>query len=150
MSAFPRPSLGGRESLAGGRPSTGRPSSVGVDSLRNSLGGGRWMPCHVLLYVLGLSLCRRSSVYVRSGPAKLQDPRPLSDRSYLAGCGATVLQYCTTHGYDKTIGPKQMQHPNSTDFRNWLQFIVSQIDPTFVIPEKKFEDQVVNWFKLVR
>jgi SMC interacting uncharacterized protein involved in chromosome segregation len=89
-------------------------------------------------------------VYARSGPGKLQDPRPISDKAYLSGCACTIIQYLTSHGFDKPVGPKTFQQPSTSDFRNMLAFLASQIDATYQIPDKNFADVVMQWFKIIK
>mmetsp|Transcript_6008 Transcript_6008/g.9973 ORF Transcript_6008/g.9973 Transcript_6008/m.9973 type:complete len:617 (-) Transcript_6008:134-1984(-) len=122
FSMAPNRRLDERKVGRGARFSVGRPS-IGFMKGRKSFGRLSIAPNG------RPSIGRRSSMYNRSG--KITDPRPLSDRKYINKNTRILVEYLTSHGYDKQITPKQVTAPSLKDFKNIVGFLFKQMDPEF-------------------
>jgi SMC interacting uncharacterized protein involved in chromosome segregation len=95
----------GRLSLA---PSVLKPQAM--VSSRQSLGGSLSKPTSARFSIGAMpagndrkSISRRSSVY---GKSKVQDTRPIGDKSYTQTCIKHLITFLTTHNYDRPVSPK--------------------------------------------
>ncbi|CAN0035568.1 unnamed protein product, partial [Discosporangium mesarthrocarpum] len=89
---------------------------------------------------------RRSSA-TANGAAKA-DPRPLSDKAYMAACIRALVEYLSDHDYDQPINPKALTRPSGRDFNNIMGFLFRQIDCNYM-PPARFEDDVIPMLKAI-
>ncbi|EGZ23689.1 hypothetical protein PHYSODRAFT_478429 [Phytophthora sojae] len=91
----------------------------------------------------------RASVSGRGG-ARVLDPRPVSDRSYLNSCVQALVEFLSDRMYDQTLSPALLKRgPSKKDFCNMILFLFKQVDPTFEFGVK-FEEDVVLQFRNLR
>ncbi|KAG6613470.1 Kinetochore protein NDC80 [Phytophthora cinnamomi] len=91
----------------------------------------------------------RASVSGRGG-ARVLDPRPVSDRSYLNSCVQALVEFLSERMYDQTLSPALLKRgPSKKDFCNMILFLFKQVDPTFEFGVK-FEEDVVLQFRNLR
>jgi len=96
------------------------------------------------------SLGRKSTGIQRETMARggsRQDPRPLSDKSFMNASIRSLLNFLMENGYDSAISPKILARPSSKDFNNIVTFLFRKIDPNFNDGTHKFEDEVASAFK---
>ncbi|CEG49573.1 Centromere-associated protein HEC1 [Plasmopara halstedii] len=95
------------------------------------------------------SYSSRTSVSGRGG-ARVLDPRPVNDRSYLNSCVQTLVEFLSEHMYDQTLPPALLRRgPSKKDFYNMILFLFKLVDPTFEFGIK-FEEDVVHQFRNLR
>lgn len=70
-----------------------------------------------------------------------QDPRPLTDRSYIHQSVKTLITFLVDHGYDSQVSVKTLTNPSSKDFVSVFLFLMQRIDPTFDF-QKRFEEEL--------
>jgi kinetochore protein NDC80 len=98
---------------------------------------------------------RRSSTYgsrasVSGRGARVLDPRPVGDRSYLNSCVHALVEFLSERAYDQTLPPALLKRgPSKKDFCNMVLFLFKQVDATFEFGVK-FEEDVVLQFRNLR
>lgn len=80
---------------------------------------------------------RRSSVF---GNNKMQEPRPIGDKSYTQENIRSLIHFLTTHQYDREISPKILSTPARKDFVSILCFLFRHIYPNFEFANTWDED----------
>ena len=83
-------------------------------------------------------------------PGVKHDPRPIMDKAYQAACIKTVLNYLLSHGYDPSIGAKQLASPTSKEYANIIQFLFHRIDPNLAKNFGKLEEEVPQIYKRLK
>ncbi|KAG6969766.1 hypothetical protein JG687_00003008 [Phytophthora cactorum] len=117
-----------------GRPPTGPRASMNP---RQSVGNRR-----------NSSYSSRASVQGRG--ARVVDPRPVHDRSFLNSCVQTLVEFLSDHMYDQVLPPALARRgPSKKDFTNMILFLFKQVDPTFEFGAK-FEEDVVQQLRNLR
>lgn len=58
--------------------------------------------------------------------------------------------FLAEHGYETQLTQKQLLSPSTKDFLSILTFLVQQIDPRFVLPEKDWDEDLLNVLKTLR
>lgn len=92
----------------------------------------------------------RNSLALNGRGANLRaDPRPLTDRNYMAGCIQALLEFLGEHQYNHALSPKLLKGPSKKDFCNIVLFLFREVDPTFEFGIK-IEDDVAQQFKVLR
>lgn len=76
------------------------------------------------------------------GPKRLQDPRPLHDKTYMKSQVESLIRFAIDHGYQHSLSPQMLHNPSGRDFQNIFIFLVKMIDPNFEL-QKRFEDEVI-------
>lgn len=84
---------------------------------------------------------RHSSALPSGSRGPRQDPRPLTDRTYMHQCMKNLVAFLIDRGYDNQITVKALANPSSKDFVSIFLFLVNRIDPTFVF-QKRFEEEL--------
>ncbi|CAH0477715.1 unnamed protein product [Peronospora belbahrii] len=91
----------------------------------------------------------RASMSSRGG-ARVLDPRPVTDRSYLNNCVRMLVEFLNDRMYDQILTPGLLKRgPSKKDFCNMILFLFKQVDPTFEFGAK-FEEDVVLQFRNLR
>jgi SMC interacting uncharacterized protein involved in chromosome segregation len=78
-----------------------------------------------------------------------QDPRPISDKTYMNTCIHQLIQFLSDHQFDHVLSPKLLKGPTKKDFSNIISFLFRQIDPNIEFTGK-FEEDVANLFKILK
>ncbi len=92
---------------------------------------------------------RRSSAYGAGGGRS--DPRPISDKGFIAQSIRTLVEYLSDHGYDQPISGKILTRPSGRDFTNIMGFLFRQYDSTWQPSSgRRFEEEVIPFLKAVR
>lgn len=84
-----------------------------------------------------------SSVSRRQGKpygGRRADPRPTSDRQFLAQTVQDIVSFLRENGYEEEITTKQLSHPTSRDFQKVFQFLISMCAPFEFY--RRFEEEV--------
>lgn len=58
-------------------------------------------------------------------------------------------QFLTEHGYNGTLSAKTLQSPSTKEFVKMLEFIYCQLEPTFVMPNSKIEEEIPAMLKSI-
>lgn len=98
----------------------------------------------------GASMPRNSTMSGFGGSDKIKDTRPLHDKSYVQQCIRQLHEFLTENNYPGTLSPKILQSPFTKDFVKIFEFIYCQLDPTFVMPKQKVEEEIPAIFKALR
>uniref|UniRef100_A0A1A8F1U6 Kinetochore protein NDC80 n=2 Tax=Nothobranchius korthausae TaxID=1143690 RepID=A0A1A8F1U6_9TELE len=115
-----------------GKLSLAKPSSVSSER-RTSFFGAR---------TSGASMHRNSTMSVFGGMEKIKDSRPLHDKSYVQQCIKQLHEFLVEQGFPGTLSSKTLQAPSTKEFVKMFEFIYCQLDPTFVMPNSKVEEEV--------
>ncbi|XP_074526599.1 kinetochore protein NDC80 homolog isoform X2 [Halichoeres trimaculatus] len=117
-----------------------KPQSVNSER-RTSFFGGR---------TSGASMPRNSTMSGFGGTEKIKDARPLHDKSFVQQCIRQLHEFLTEQGYPGTMAAKTLQSPSTKEFVKMFEFIYCQLDPTFVMPNSKVEEEVPAILKALR
>nr|XP_054587491.1 kinetochore protein NDC80 homolog isoform X2 [Nothobranchius furzeri] len=115
-----------------GKLSLAKPSSVSSER-RTSFFGAR---------TSGASMHRNSTMSGFGGTEKIKDSRPLHDKSYVQQCIKQLHEFLVEQGFPGTLSSKTLQSPSTKEFVKMFEFIYCQLDPTFVMPNSKVEEEV--------
>ncbi|CAD7938946.1 unnamed protein product [Amoebophrya sp. A120] len=87
------------------------------------------------------SLIPGSSVKHLSGRmAKMKDPRPVFDKSWMLSAVKQITTFLTSTGYPHSLSPKFIQGPSGKEFYGLMQFLFAQIDPNTPLTKKMDEE----------
>lgn len=92
---------------------------------------------------------RTSTMGGFGGIEKIKDTRPLHDKSYVQQCIRQLHEFLTEHGYNGTLSAKTLQSPSTKEFVKMLEFIYCQLEPTFVMPNSKIEEEIPAMLKSI-
>uniref|UniRef100_A0A4W3GX44 Kinetochore protein NDC80 n=1 Tax=Callorhinchus milii TaxID=7868 RepID=A0A4W3GX44_CALMI len=81
------------------------------------------------------------------GPEKIKDPRPLHDKSFVQQCLRQLCEFLGEIGYPQPVSMKSLQSPSTKDFLRIFSFMNSTIDPSYQLPDSKFEEEIPRIFK---
>ncbi|XP_069764208.1 kinetochore protein NDC80 homolog [Narcine bancroftii] len=84
-----------------------------------------------------------SSAY--GGMDKIKDPRPLHDKAFVQQCIRQLCEFLGYSGYSISI--KSLQSPSSKEFLKIFLFVLNLIDPSYQLPDSKFEEEIPRIFK---
>ncbi|XP_030593840.1 kinetochore protein NDC80 homolog [Archocentrus centrarchus] len=98
----------------------------------------------------GVGMPRNSTMSGFGGAEKIKDSRPLHDKSYVQQCIRQLHEFLTEQGYRGTLSAKTLQSPSTKEFVKMFEFIYRQLDPTFVMPNSKVEEEVPALLKALR
>eukprot|EP01135_Chromosphaera_perkinsii_P000689 Nk52_evm1s150 gene=Nk52_evmTU1s150 len=70
-----------------------------------------------------------------------KDPRPLSDKGYIAKEIRCLIKFLTEMGYNHPVSPKLLTAPALKDFQRIFQFIFNIIDPNYKFGAK-YEEEI--------
>uniref|UniRef100_A0A1A7XFQ4 Kinetochore protein NDC80 n=2 Tax=Iconisemion striatum TaxID=60296 RepID=A0A1A7XFQ4_9TELE len=90
----------------------------------------------------GASMPRNSTMSGFGGTEKSKDARPLHNKSYVQQCIKQLHEFLVEQGFPGTLSSKTLQSPSSKEFVKMFEFIYCQLDPTFVMPKSKVEEEV--------
>lgn len=80
---------------------------------------------------------------------KLSDPRPIGDRAYTKQCVNKLSSYLRAAGFAGSgASARALSKPTQRDFEDVSRFLISRLDPSWR-PERKFEDEFVDLFKML-
>uniref|UniRef100_UPI00398F19BD kinetochore protein NDC80 homolog isoform X2 n=1 Tax=Pristiophorus japonicus TaxID=55135 RepID=UPI00398F19BD len=92
-----------------------------------------------------------SNLYgVCRGTEKIKDPRPLHDKAFVQQCIRQLYEFLGEFGYPLSISVKSLQSPTTKEFLKIFTFIYNLIDPSYQLPDSKFEEDIPKMFKLLR
>jgi kinetochore protein NDC80 len=135
-----------RSSIMGNRPTKSR-ASISVTGMRNSHIANMRSSSNGSGSVGGSG--RRSSVFGGSRNGRVIDPRPISDRSFMAQCSRALIQYLSEHNYNHPINTHLLFKPMKKDFVNIMQFLFHQLDPNWEL-SPKIEEDVMGCFRTLK
>lgn len=76
-----------------------------------------------------------------------QDPRPISDKTYMSSSIKTIIRYLVAHGFgSQDATSKLFANMTTKGFQGIVEFLYRQIDPGYVMTSK-FEDAIPAIFK---
>jgi kinetochore protein NDC80 len=78
--------------------------------------------------------------------AKLVDSRPLSDRSFQAGCIKQIIEFLEQTSFDRPISYKQLQTPSAKDYILIVNHLARLISNDIEFPGR-LEEDIPNFFK---
>lgn len=93
------------------------------------------------------------STLSRSGARS--DPRPLSDRQYMAATIRKIIPFLIDRGYDQPLSMKILSNPSGRDFQNIFLFLLRRLDPNFQVAQRKerpirFEEELPTLLRSLR
>ena len=93
---------------------------------------------------------RRMSILGRPSSASLtrNDPRPLTDKAFIAQNIRTLIAFLTANGYDHAVSPKSLATPTSKEFLHIVQFMMPFIDKNIKFSAKVEEDVPILFKRL--
>lgn len=83
-----------------------------------------------------------------SGTLVVKDPRPLRDRQYQGKMRQEILKYLQDNNFEITMA--RLTNINGKEYRHIFEFLVATLDPYFIFPQGRFEDEFVPALKAVR
>ena len=78
-----------------------------------------------------------------------KDPRPLTSKDYQKKVCSDLSLVLTGLDYPRPIDQNMLTGPSSKDFLDITEFLVRQLDPTFVMPRVKFEEYLPRLAKYI-
>ncbi|XP_051896942.1 kinetochore protein NDC80 homolog isoform X2 [Pristis pectinata] len=81
------------------------------------------------------------------GTEKIKDPRPLHDKAFVQQCIRQLCEFLGDNGYPQSISIKSLQSPTSKEFLKIFSFVYNLIDPSYQLPDSKFEEEIPRIFK---
>ncbi|KJE89085.1 hypothetical protein CAOG_00634 [Capsaspora owczarzaki ATCC 30864] len=95
------------------------------------------------------SLSRRSSIFDKPASSIVKDPRPLSDKTYMADSIRNLMSFLTQHGYSTAVNVKMLSSPSVTDFQRMFKFLYAHLDASYPFAGK-LEDEIPVLFKRMK
>ena len=79
----------------------------------------------------------------------MDDPRPITDKSFMKKNINALYKYLMNVGYEYPITVKSLHLPSAKDFQQIVTYLIRRFDPTFATSSMnmKFEDEVCMAFK---
>ncbi|XP_051891997.1 kinetochore protein NDC80 homolog [Pristis pectinata] len=81
------------------------------------------------------------------GTEKIKDPRPLHDKAFVQQCIRQLCEFLGDNSYPQSISVKSLQSPTSKEFLKIFSFVYNLIDPSYELPDSKFEEEIPRIFK---
>jgi kinetochore protein NDC80 len=78
----------------------------------------------------------------------LQDPRPVADKAFVAGCTQALITFLATRGYDRPLSPKLLS--SNKEFAAVVAFLARRVDPGAPLLGPRVEEEVPALFKPLR
>jgi len=78
----------------------------------------------------------------------LQDPRPVADKAFVAGCTQALITFLATRGYDRPLSPKLLS--SNKEFAAVVAFLARRVDPGAPPLGPRVEEEVPALFKRLR
>ncbi|CAK4082625.1 unnamed protein product [Aphanomyces euteiches] len=79
----------------------------------------------------------------------MADPRPISDRNYMANSIRLLIEFLTDRHYDHALSHQLLTKPMKKDFVNIMQFLFRELDPNFEF-SPKIEEDVANCYRTLK
>ncbi|XP_064413168.1 kinetochore protein NDC80 homolog [Latimeria chalumnae] len=98
----------------------------------------------------GTGMTRTSQFGVFGGSEKIKDPRPLHDKAFVQQCIRQLCEALLEYGYPHNVTVKSLQAPSTKDFLKIFSFLYSLLEPNYILPDSKFEEEIPRIFKDLR
>ncbi|XP_056146110.1 kinetochore protein NDC80 homolog [Lampris incognitus] len=95
----------------------------------------------------GMGLPCNSTLGGFGGAEKVKDTRPLHDKGFVQQCIRQLCDFLSEHGFPGSVSAKTLQSPSTKEFLKMFEFIYCQLDPTFLMPTSKVEEEVPRILK---
>ena len=73
---------------------------------------------------------------------RIKDPRPLSSKEYQKRVATDLSMLLVRLEYSRPVDQNLMINPNGKDFLDITEFLIRQLDPTFILPRTKYEEYI--------
>lgn len=73
---------------------------------------------------------------------RIKDPRPLTSKEYQKRVGNDLSLTLINLEYPRPVDQNLVANPNGKDYLDVTEFLVRQLDPTFILPRSRYEEYI--------